>query len=114
MTLRMWSRRKKTILLPKFNPIPHKPNREQSQMAKSAIAQSGKRSMQSILDKKYEDVERPTSMPPGRYLCIVDGQPQHGKSEKKGTEYYRYSLKPIQALDDVDEDELKAALSKKD
>jgi hypothetical protein len=36
----------------------------------------------------------------------VQGQPKIDKSSKKQTEYVQYTLKPIEALDDVDADAL--------
>lgn len=68
----------------------------------------------SILDKQSSDVERPKPLPPGTYHCVVDGQPREDKSTKKGTEFVEFSLKPMEALDDVDDDDLKAALTSGD
>jgi hypothetical protein len=64
----------------------------------------------SILDKPATDIERPKPLPPGTYHCVVEGQYREGTSAKKGTEFIEYSLKPIAALDDVDEGDLNASL----
>lgn len=68
----------------------------------------------SILDKPSTDVERPKPLPPGTYHCVVDGQPRMDKSSKKGTEFVEFSLKPMSALDDVNEDDLQTALTSGD
>lgn len=68
----------------------------------------------SILDKPSAAVERPKPLPTGTYQCVVDGQPRMDKSSKKGTEFVEFSLKPMAALDDVDEDDLNAALTSGD
>jgi hypothetical protein len=68
----------------------------------------------SILDKPSTDVERPKPLPTGTYQCVVDGQPRMDKSSKKGTEFVEFSLKPMAALDDVNEDDLNASLTSGD
>jgi len=68
----------------------------------------------SILDTPASDVERPKPLPAGTYHCVVDGQPRMDKTTKKGTEFVEFSLKPMQALDDVNEDDLKASLTSAD
>ena len=68
----------------------------------------------SILDKPATDVERPKPLPTGTYHCVVDGQPRMDKTTKKGTEFVEFSLKPMSALDDVNQDELNASLTSGD
>lgn len=62
----------------------------------------------SILDKAPSDIKPPVALPVGSYLTTVIGLPRFDKSTKKGTEFVEYTLKFVQALDDVDADELKA------
>jgi len=62
----------------------------------------------AILDRAPADVKPPETLPVGSYLCIVQGLPRYDKSTKKGTEFAEYTLIIQQAMDDVDEDELKA------
>ena len=71
-------------------------------MAQAAKAQS----FSSVLDTPAGDIERPKAAPVGSYVCVVQGQPKIDKSAKKQTEYVEYTLKPLEALDDVDEDAL--------
>lgn len=63
----------------------------------------------SILDKPSEDAERPKPMPAGTYQCVIKGMPEFGKSDKKQTDYARFTLQPLQADEDVDQEELDAA-----
>ena len=62
----------------------------------------------SILDEAPTEVNRPKPLPEGTYLCVV-GQPEDGKSAKKGTPFVKFPLKPISALDDVDSEALEEA-----
>lgn len=59
----------------------------------------------SILDEAPTEVTRPLPLPAGTYLCVV-GQPEEGKSSKKGTPFVKFPLRPMAALDDVDTDAL--------
>lgn len=68
----------------------------------------------SILDKNADEIERPKPLPQGTYLCVVDGQPTQGKSAKKQTDFIEFNLKPMQALDDVNEEALTASLTSGD
>lgn len=60
----------------------------------------------SILDEAPTEVKAPPPMPAGTYTFIVQGQPRYDKSSKKGTDFVEFTLKPIAAESDVDEDEL--------
>lgn len=62
----------------------------------------------SILDMPAADISRPAPAPAGSYLCVVNGLPRFDKSTKKQTEYAEFSLKPLQAGEEVDKDELEA------
>ena len=62
----------------------------------------------AILDKPTAEVNRPPAFPQGSYVAVVQGLPKFDKSSKKQTEYVEFEMKPLQALDDVDEEALKA------
>ena len=68
----------------------------------------------SILDMPASEVERPKPLPQGTYQCVVDGPHREGKSSQKGTDFVEFSLKPMAALGDVDEEALATALTSKD
>jgi hypothetical protein len=73
-------------------------------MAKAAPA---KATFSSVLDMPSSEVERIAKpLPVGSYLAVVQGQPKIDKSSKKQTEYSEYTMKILEALDDVDEDAL--------
>jgi hypothetical protein len=69
--------------------------------------------LSSILDRQAGDAERPKPLPVGTYRAIVLGAPRFDKSSKKGTDYVEFTLKFQSAEEDVDEDDLKSALTKK-
>lgn len=60
----------------------------------------------SILDEAPTEIDRPKPIPTGTYLCRVQGTPTYDKSSKKGTPFVQFTLKPISAEEDVDEDDL--------
>jgi hypothetical protein len=65
-----------------------------------------------ILNKPAESVEKPKPRPVGTYLCIVDGpHKQRDVKGKDGTEYpvVGFTLKTMQAQDDVNQTELAEA-----
>lgn len=62
----------------------------------------------TILDEAPTEVVRPKPLPAGTYLFVV-GAPRYDKSSRKQTEFTEFLLRPIQAMDDVDPDELEAA-----
>lgn len=66
----------------------------------------------SILDESPTEVARPQPAPVGTYLCVVTGQPNMGESTKKKTPFVEFQLKPIQAADDVDPEELAVYLER--
>src|SRR5215472_12966577 len=68
----------------------------------------------SILDMPASEVERPKPLPSGTYQSVVDGPHRTGNSSQKGTEFVELSLKPMAALEDVDEEALEAALTSAD
>lgn len=68
----------------------------------------------SILDKPASEVERPKPIPAGTYRCLIKQRPRFDKSSKKQTEFVEFQLTPLEAGDDVDENDLKAALTKGD
>ena len=64
----------------------------------------------SILDQSPTEVNRPKSLPTGTYTFIV-GDWEQGKSSQKKTPFVKFSMKPVAADADVDEDELEEALT---
>lgn len=63
----------------------------------------------SILDEAPTEINRPKPLPAGTYECVVQGQPRYDKSSKKQTDFVEFTLRPVAAGDDVDEDELNEA-----
>lgn len=61
----------------------------------------------ALLDKPSTDIERPRPLPAGTYACVVKGLPKYDKTTKKQTEYVEFTLQPLAAGDDVDQNELK-------
>ena len=59
----------------------------------------------SILDEAPTEINRPKPLPEGTYLCVV-GQPEEGRSSKKGTPFVKFPQRPMSPLDDVDGDAL--------
>jgi|SRR6516164_216696 hypothetical protein len=62
----------------------------------------------AILDRPANEIQRPKPLPVGTYVCVVVGLPREDKSTKKGTEFVEFTMRPIEASTDVDEDDLKA------
>jgi hypothetical protein len=60
-------------------------------------------SFESILDTPLEDVERPMPLPQGLYRCVVEGIPRRDRSSVKGTPFIEFTLRPIEALGNVDQ-----------
>jgi len=60
----------------------------------------------AILDTPSSEVERPKPLPVGSYVCVVKGLPRFDKSSKKQTEFVEFTLQPLTAGDDVDQDAL--------
>ena len=59
----------------------------------------------SILGEAPSEVDRPKPIPTGTYLCRVQGS-RLTTSPQKGTPFVQFTLKPISAEDDVDEEDL--------
>lgn len=70
--------------------------------------------MSSILDRQSSEIERPKPLPVGSYICTVKGLPEFGQSSKKKTDQVVFTLVPTGTLDDVDDEDLQAALLRKD
>jgi hypothetical protein len=51
-------------------------------------------------------VDRPKPLPRGSYLAIIEGQPEYGKSDVKGTDFVKFLGKILEPQDDVDADEV--------
>lgn len=65
----------------------------------------------NILDRAPSEITAPTPLPPGTYLTIIQGLPRYDKSTKKQTDYVEFIHKFSSPADDVDADDLKAALT---
>lgn len=76
-------------------------------MAKPATAPA-RPSFGALLDTPGSEIERPKPLPVGSYTAMVMGLPRQDKSKNKGTEFVEFTLKLLEAQDDVDADELKA------
>jgi len=68
---------------------------------------------QDVLNKPATDVKPPEPLPPGTYLCIVDGPGEFAKIGQKQTDCINWKLKPMQAQPDVDQAALTQALQGK-
>lgn len=62
----------------------------------------------ALLDKPSAEIERPKPLPAGTYTCVVKGLPRYDKSAKKQTEFVEFTLQPLAAGEDVDQDDLTA------
>lgn len=60
----------------------------------------------SILDEQPTEISRPKPLPAGTYTCVVQGQPRYDKSSRKQTDFVEFTLRPVSAEEDVDQDEL--------
>lgn len=61
-----------------------------------------------LLEKQVDSVEAPKPLPVGSYKALV-GKHKFDKSAKKQTDFVRFDIKPIEALEDVDQEELEKA-----
>lgn len=66
-------------------------------------------SFAEILDSDTSSIEAPKPLPTGSYLCMVKGLPEYGKSSKKQTDFVKFNLQPLEALEDVDAEALEEA-----
>lgn len=62
----------------------------------------------SLLDTPSVDVKAPPTFPAGPWHWRIIGQPRFDKSSKKQTEFVEFTLKPIAALEGVEQDDLDA------
>lgn len=62
----------------------------------------------SILDRPASSIEKPKPWPVGTYTAVVTGLPRQDKSAKKQTPFVEFTLKPLQAEEDVDQEALEA------
>lgn len=70
--------------------------------------------LSDILDKPATEIDRPKPLPSGHYLWLTVGLPRYDKSKEKQTPFYEFTLKCLQALDDVDEEALQEWSTKAD
>lgn len=66
-----------------------------------------------ILDRAPTDIEPPKVLPVGSYSWIIRGVPRFDKSAQKKTDFVEFTVVPQAALDDVDQETLTEALTKK-
>lgn len=62
----------------------------------------------TLLDTPSQDVKAPPTFPAGPWHWRIIGQPKFDKSSKKQTDFVEFTLKPLTALEGVDQDELNA------
>lgn len=62
-----------------------------------------------ILKKRASDVEAPKPLPVGTYICLVTALPEFAKMGKNETDVANYTLRVIQAGEDVDPDAYREA-----
>jgi hypothetical protein len=67
-----------------------------------------------ILDKPADQIDRPKPLPTGTYVWTIAGLPRMDKSKDKQTPYYEFECKATQAMDDVNEEDLKEWATKAD
>ena len=70
-------------------------------------------SFTDILKTRSSEVERPSPMPPGEYVCVVQGQPRQDKSKEKQTPFVEFTYKVLEAMESVDQDNLDEWLTNK-
>lgn len=69
----------------------------------------------SVLDQPSCEIDRTVKpLPQGSYVAVVVGQPRIDKSSKKQTEFSEYTMKLLEARDDVDEESLDEYLTSAD
>jgi len=69
------------------------------------------RSVVEILDMPLDDIKAPQALPIGGYLGMVFGQPIFEKVGEKQTDSVVFFIKPIQAQNDVDQEQLAKVLN---
>ena len=60
-----------------------------------------------ILNRPAQEIEAPKPLPTGTYLAVVTGLPVQSNVGEKETPVYDFPIQIIQAMDDVDEDQIK-------
>jgi hypothetical protein len=68
-------------------------------------------SLQEILAMHVDDIKPPMLLPVGTYRCFVDGQPKYDQVGANGTDCVDFNLKVVEALPDVDPDQLTNVLN---
>lgn len=59
-------------------------------------------SFEDILNMPASDIKPPKPLPPGTYLCLIDGIPEFAKIGEKQTDVVNFNARVMQPLDDVD------------
>lgn len=60
-----------------------------------------------LLDRPATDFVPPPPIPAGTYVGVIKGLPAYGESSKKKTKQVEFSINLLEAMDDVDQEELK-------
>jgi hypothetical protein len=63
-------------------------------------------SFEEISQMNIDDIEDNVLVPKGTYLVLVNGMPEQGTSSQKQTPFWRFKFRPVEALQDVDRDQL--------
>lgn len=61
---------------------------------------------EEIQNMSIDDIEDNVLTPKGTYVVLVKGMPEQGVSSQKQTPFWRYKFSAIEALPDVDRDQL--------
>jgi hypothetical protein len=72
-----------------------------------------KKSFASILQTPVSEISRPKPITQGTYRALVKGLPRFDHSTKKGTPFSEYTMQLLEAMDDVDIENLTEVLTKK-
>jgi len=67
----------------------------------------------SVLDMSPDEIERPKPLPPGDYIATINSYVRD-KSSQSETPFIEFLTTPVEALESVDEDWLKEAMTRID
>lgn len=70
-------------------------------------------SFQDILNTTAANIKPPKALPVGEYICVVDSQPEFTKVGQKQTNAVDFMMKPMQAKESVNKDQLIESLDGK-
>ena len=66
-----------------------------------------------LLNTPIDQIERPKALPVGTYICLIDGMYEVGKAGKNNTNYIDFNFRPLQAMADVNQQQLEEALGER-